>query len=126
MSHLQRLHVRPNIDELTPAEKRYVQKNFDVYAGEVIVSGQPISWTAIDEVEVAKAARTAGPSGWLVKYLVMGGERYHVGIYYGGLEAVLTNMTLNSAKYIVQTMAFYAPQSILYSGPEGLSPLVDY
>jgi hypothetical protein len=55
----------------------------------------------------------------------MGGERYHVGIYYGGLEAVLTNLTLNAARHIVQTIAFYAPQPVKYTGPDGLSPLVE-
>jgi hypothetical protein len=125
MSHLKRLLARPSMDDLTPAEARYVQANFDAYAGEVLVQQQPILWTAIDEVEVARAARSAGPSGWIVKHLVMGGERYHVGIYYGGLEAVLTNLTLNAARHIVQTIAFYAPQPVKYTGPDGLSPLVE-
>jgi len=120
MPYLRRLFERPTMEGLSKAEVRYIQSRFDPYADELVVNRQAVSWDAIDEVEVAVAARTPGPSGWLVKYLLMGGERYHVGIYFGRDEAVLTNMTLNTARYVVQMIAFYASGQVTYKGPEGL------
>jgi hypothetical protein len=126
MPYLQRVQARPNFDGLSTSEIRYIQTHFDPYANEVIVNEQLIKWEQIDEVEVAVAARTAGPSGWIVKTLLMGGERYHIGIYYGQVEAVLTNVTLNTARYIVQMIAFYSPKRIAYQGPEDIAPLVEF
>ncbi|MBI5669575.1 MAG: hypothetical protein HZC41_16355 [Chloroflexi bacterium] len=123
MVYLQRLKALPSPDDLTPAEARYVQEHFDTYAGEVIVNGQAIPWNWINEVEVAKAARAAGPAGWVVRHLVHGDERYHVGLYFGQMEAVLSNVTLNIARHIVQTIAYYAPAPVRYTGPDGLTPL---
>lgn len=123
MVYLQRLKVRPSLDDLTAAEARAMQERFDPYAGEVIVNGQAIPWNWIEEVEVAKSARAAGPAGWLVRHLVHGDERYHVGLYFGQMEAVLTNISLNAARYVVQTIAYYAPAPVKYSGPEGLTPV---
>jgi hypothetical protein len=119
---LMRLKVRPDAGKLTNAERNHLAEHFDPYAGEVVINGQPVEWRAIDEVEVAKAARSQDPSGWFVKALY-GEERYHVGVYYGAYEAVLVNLTLNSAQYVVRMIAFYAPQQIRYSGIDGLSPL---
>jgi hypothetical protein len=125
MPYLQRSKVRPELDDLTSAEARTVRNTFDPYAGEVIVEGQSIGWNEIEEVEVAVAARAGGPAGWVVRYLVHGDQRYHVGLYFGQDEAVLRNVTLNIAKYVVQTVAFYAPQSVRYTGPADLVPLTD-
>lgn len=111
------------MDTLTPAERDYIQQHFDPYANEVVINRDTIGWDTIEEVEVAEAARSTGPAGWLVKYLFMGGSRYHVGVYFGREEAVLTNMTLNCARYIVQMIAFYAPKRVLYNGPEDICPL---
>ena len=124
LGYLQRLKVRPDPDKLSAGDRSHLQTHFDPYAGEVVINGEAVDWRSIDEVEVAQAARAAGPSGWFVKQLY-GDERYHVGVYYGEYEAVLTNLTLQSAEYVVRTIAFYAPQSIRYSGVEGLSPVED-
>lgn len=122
LGYLMRLKVRPDENKLTDAERNHLRQHFDPYAGEVVINGETIDWRTIDEVEVAKAARTRGPSGWFVKG-IYGGDRYHVGVYYGAYEAVLLNVTLNSAEYVVRMIAYYAPQRIRYSGVEGLSPL---
>jgi hypothetical protein len=126
MMYLQRLSERPTFEGLSKVEVRYIQSHFDPYADEVIVNRQAIPWDVIDEVEIAVAARTPGPSGWLVKNLIMGGERYHVGLYFGRDEAVLTNLTLNTARYIVQMVAFYSPRRVSYRGPDGLTPVDDF
>jgi hypothetical protein len=102
-----------------------VGAHFDAYAGEVVINGQAVAWADIEEIEVAKAARTGGPAGWIVRYLVHGNERYHVGLYFGGEEAILPNVTLNVARFVVQSVAFYAPQPVRYTGTEGLSPTVE-
>lgn len=125
MPYLKRLKARPAPDELSPAEARYVLSAFDVYAGEVLIHDESFRWDEITEIEVAKAARYGGLAGWLVRYLVHGDERYHLGIYAGHREAVLPNITLNAARYVVQMVAYYAPVAVQYSGVEGLSPLVD-
>jgi hypothetical protein len=124
MTYLQRINYRPNTDSLSQNEREYLQRHFDAYGAEIVVNGTPVPWQYIEEVEVALAARTAGPSGWLVKSL-MGGDRYHVGIYYGHQEAVFTNVTLNVAKFIVENIAYYAPGSVRYKGPEDLVPLTE-
>lgn len=120
--YLMRLKVRPDEAKLSNFERSHIQQHFDPYAAEVVINGELIDWRAIDEVEVAKAARAHGPSGWLVKGM-FGGDRYHVGIYYGAYEAVLQNLTLNSAEYVIRMIAFYAPNRIRYTGVDGLSPL---
>ena len=125
MRYLQRIKARPDIDALTPGEVRFVRNTFDPYAGEVLVDGQSVGWDEIQEVEVATAARMIGPAGWVVRHLVHGNERYHVGLYFGHQEAIVPNVTLNVARYIVQCIAFYAPLPIRYTGPDGLSPTVD-
>ena len=124
LGYLQRLKVRPDADALAASDRSHLQAHFDPYAGEVVITGEPIEGRAIEAVAVAQAARSPGPAGWFVKAMY-GEERYHVGIYYGAYEAVLTNLTLQSAEYVVRSIAFYAPQSIRYSGVEGLSPLED-
>lgn len=119
---LQRINVRPDPDDLTAAEWKHIQEHFDIHAGEVLIDGFPVRWDFIEEIEVVKAARVAGPSGWLVKQFV-GDDRYHVGIYYGAHEAVLPNISLKAAQFVVQSIAYYAPNPIRYSGVEGLSPI---
>jgi hypothetical protein len=123
--YLQRLKVRPSVEDLTPAEARFVQSHFDPYAGEVLVNGDSIAWNEIEEIEIAMAPRVAGPAGWVVRHLIHGDERYHVGIYFGRNEAVLPNVSLNVAQYVVKSIAFYAPSPVRYNGPEGLFTLAD-
>ncbi|MCB9449841.1 MAG: hypothetical protein H6672_00285 [Anaerolineaceae bacterium] len=122
---LKRLKVVPDYDALTPGESHYVLTTFDIYAGEVVVNGQPVRWNELTEVEVVKAARYGGLSGWLVRHLVHGEDRYHVGLYAGEEEYILTNVTLNTARYVVQSVAYYAPQPVRYTGIDGLSPLIE-
>ncbi len=125
MSILQRTKVRPELDDLTTAEVRRIRHAFDPYAGEVIMDGQSIGWNQLDEVEVAVAPRAAGPAGWVVRHVVHGEQRYHVGLYFGREEAVLPNVTLNIARYVVQCVAYYAPQPVRFTGPEGFVPVVE-
>lgn len=125
MAYLQRINYRPNTDPLNDQEKHYLQQRFDAYGAEIVINGEAIAWQYIEEVEVAVAARATGFSGWLVKRLVMGGDRYHVAVYSGNHEAVLTNVTLNVARYIVQNIAYYAAQPVRYTGPEDLTPLTE-
>lgn len=125
MNYLQRIKYRPNMDDLKDIESNFLLERFDVSAGEVYVDGHRVFWNEIDEVEVVKAARASGLSGWLVKNVVYNEERYHVGIYYAHQEAVLPNITLDMAKYVVQTIAFYATSPVRYKGPDGLSPVTE-
>jgi len=121
---LQRPNVRPSLDDLTQTEARQIEAIFDPYAGEVRLYGEPIGWDEITEIEVAKAARASGPAGWLVKFLVHSGvETFHIGIYYGRNETVLQNISINVARYVVQSIAYYAPRPVRYHGSEGLAPL---
>lgn len=124
MAYLARIEQRPTMDDLSEEDKRTLGKRFDANAYEVNVDGQRAEWDQINEIEVAQAARESGPAGWLVKKLVYAGERYHVGIYFGGGgELVLTNLTLEAAKYVVQTIAYYARHNIQYTGIEGVAPV---
>lgn len=120
--YLVRLNARPDFDALTPGEQHQLNAHFDPFAGEVNIDGVMIRWDYIEAVEVVEAARAQGPSGWLVRQL-MGGKHYHVGIYYGRQEAVLSNVTYDIAAYIVKTVAFHAPNPVRYSGIEGITAI---
>jgi hypothetical protein len=126
MTYLQRLGTMPTTDGLSPRDVETLQKHFDVYAKEVLINGEAIRWDYIEEIEVAVAARAKGPSGWLVKYFVMGGDRYHIGFYFGYNEAVLTNLTREAAAYVLKMVAYYAPVRIKYAGPDDLVPLTEF
>jgi hypothetical protein len=123
MSTLQRINYRPNTDALSERERESLTSKFDAASTDVIVNGEVIPWSAIEEIEVAVAARLKGASGWIVKKFVMGGDRFHVAFYFGRQEAVLINLTLEAAAYVVKSAAYYAPRAITYTGPEGLAPL---
>ncbi len=125
MVYLKRTKARPNLDELSSGEAQYVQQHFDIYAGEVIVSGQAVAWNEVEQVEVATAARVAGPAGWIVRHVVHGNERYHVGLYFGRNEAIISNVTLDVARYLVQCVAYYATLPVRYTGVEGLVPVIE-
>jgi len=125
MAYLERLKYRPSLDDLTAREAGYVQKHFDARAGEVITNQQAVPWNAIDEVEVVVAPRLGGPAGWVVRYVVHGDLRYHVGIYMGSAEIVLPNISYRIAQFVVQTIAYYAPHPVRYKGVEGLSPVTE-
>lgn len=123
MAYLERIEQRPTMDGLSDEDRRALDKRFDANAYEINVDGQHVEWGAIDEVEVAKAAREGGPAGWFVKKVIFAGERFHVGVYFGQGELVLTNITLEAAKFVVQTIAYYANHAIKYSGVEGVAPV---
>jgi hypothetical protein len=126
MTYLQRLDTPPDPAQLNDGDRRYLQSNFEVETSNIVIPGHEIFWDQVDEVEVAQAARAAGPAGWLVRHIIHGSERYHVAIYYGRQEAVLPNLTFNAACYIVQSIAFYVPGRVRYYGPEGIAPLTEY
>ena len=125
MPYLARIEQRPTMEGLSEEDQYTLKKRFDTNAYEVNIDGQRIEWGAIDEVEIAKAAREKGPAGWLVKKLIFAGERYHVGLYFGQGEAVLTNVTLETAQFVVATIAYYANHAIRYSGAEGIVPVTE-
>ena len=110
---------------MSSAETRFIHNRFVELAGEVLVNKHPIAWIDIDGLEVVKAPRVGGIAGLVVRHFVHGSQRYHIGIYFGGGEVVLPNVTFNTAKYIVQSIAFYAPGPIAYTGLDGLSPVID-
>lgn len=124
MTYLQRIDYRPSTDHLPAREQDHLRQHFMAYGAELIIYGQPIRWEHIEEVEVAVAPHVAGPAGWFVKKILMQNqERYHVGIYFGASEAVFPNISWEAARYVVENIAFYAPQPVVYKGPEGLVKL---
>lgn len=122
LGYLRRANVRPDPDDLTERELRHIRAHVQESAGDLVVDDVPIPWSHVDEVEVVRAARERGPSGWLVRR-VMGDDRYHLGVYYGPHEAVLPNISLRAAEYLVRLIAYYAPGPVRYRGIEGLAPL---
>jgi len=125
MPNLARIDQRPGMDGLSDDDKRSLNKRFDANAYEINIDGHHVEWGRIDEVEVAVAARQGGPSGWFVKNVVFAGDRYHVGVYFGRDELVLTNVTLEAAKFVLQTIAYYANNTIRYTGVEGVAPVTE-
>jgi hypothetical protein len=120
---LQRRKVRPDPVDLPADESRGLQQRFDPYAGEVVIEGIAIRWTEIEEIEVAVAPRP-GAAGWLVRHVVHGEERYHIGFYFGSAEAVIPNVTRSIVCYVLDSVAYYAPLPIRYKGPEGLAAVI--
>jgi hypothetical protein len=123
MANLARVEHRPDMAGLTEEDRRTLDKRFDANAWEINIDGRRAEWGVIEEVEVAKAARERGPAGWFVKKVIFAGDRYHIGLYFGSEELVLTNVTLEAAKFVVQTIAYYANNVIRYKGPDGLVPV---
>ena len=120
MANLARVEQRPSLDNLTEEDRRTLDKRFDANAWEINIDGRRAEWGVIEEVEVAKAARERGPAGWFVKKVIFAGDRYHVGLYFGSEELVLTNVTLEAARFVVQTIAYYANNVIRYKGLDGI------
>ena len=126
MTYLQRINFHPTMADLRESDQRYLTNHFDAYGAEMVINGQQIQWDIIEEVEIVLAPRAAGPAGWLVKKLFLSNEdRYHIGIYFGHQEAIMPNIPLDIAKYIVQNIAYYAPNRIRYNGPEDLVPITE-
>ncbi|MBI1280728.1 MAG: hypothetical protein GC179_21570 [Anaerolineaceae bacterium] len=124
-TYLQPSPNRPNPDALSPADSKFIQEHFNVYGGSLTVEGQPVDWSAIEEIEVAVAPHISGPAGWLVRNVVIREERYHVGLYSGRDEIILPNLTLPVAKYIVACIAHFAPLAVRYSGLPDFAPTMN-
>lgn len=120
-------HVRelPSLDHMTDEEKQQVDKRFDANDFELNFDGNAVEWGLIEEIEIVQAARQNSPAGWLVKNLLFRGERYHIGIYFGREEMILTNITEEIARFIAQTIAYYTRQEVRYKGVEDVAPLAD-
>jgi len=126
MTYLQHINYHPAATHLSAEEEKYLQNHFDATSTEMLMEGQPVAWQAIEEVEVVVAPHAVGLAGWIVKNVIQrGATRYHVGVYFGKQEAVLPNITWEQAKYVVQTIAYYAPNQVQYTGPEDLVPLTE-
>ncbi|MCA9904466.1 MAG: hypothetical protein KC547_11465 [Anaerolineae bacterium] len=122
MQYLVRPKAPPFIDQLAEADQQYLRRRFDAHPAELTINRDVIPWQDIAEVEVVKAARRSDLSGWFVRKVVYQEERYHVGIYYGKREKVLTNVTLGVAQFAVQAIAYYMQTPIKYTGLDDIVP----
>ena len=126
MTFIQTVDSLPSLSNLTEAEADFFHKHVEIHATDLVVDHQSIRWDLIEEVEVVTAPRAAGPAGWIVRKLFLNDEeRFHVGIYFGRQEAILPNITWDSARHIVETVAYYAPNRVRYKGPENLVELTE-
>ncbi|MBK8020502.1 MAG: hypothetical protein IPK19_03495 [Chloroflexi bacterium] len=123
MAYLARVSELPSAEHLTEEERRLLEKRFDANEFELNFEGEAIEWGLIEEVEVAEAAWQNSPSGWVVRNLLYRGDRYHIGVYFGKQELVLTNVTLEVARHIVHTIAYHSPHDVRYIGVEGVVPV---
>lgn len=123
MAYLAHVRELPSADHLSDDEKKTLHKRFDANDYEVNFDGEAIEWGLIEEIEIVRAARQNSPAGWLVRNVIYGGDRYHVGVYFGKNELVLPNITLEIARYVAQTIAYYARQDVRYTGIEGVAPV---
>lgn len=127
MSYLQQLDEQPDPDELSARDVQSLHRRFEADSRELSIYDQVIPWEAVGAVEVAVAPRMSGPAGWLVRqFLHSGGDRYHVGIYTtDDEEAVLPNVTWETARFVVRTIAFFAPGPVAYTGPDDVAQLTE-
>jgi hypothetical protein len=123
MTFLSRPLDRPDHSQLTAHEQKQLAKRFILFEEGVRAEGQAVPWAQVNAVELVKAARLSGLGGWLARG-AMGEDRYHVGLYFGeGQEAVLPNISLNLARYILLEVAYHAPKRLTYSGIADVLPL---
>ncbi len=125
MLYLQRPKSPPQLEALSDNERQAIDGKFDAHPAELTVNDQIIAWNRIDEVEIAKAARQNTLAGWFVRNIVYAEERYHVGVYFGAQEAVLTNLPLMAAQFVVTSIAYHMQAPIRYTGVQGLIPVVE-
>lgn len=124
MTYLQRIDYQPSPANLSPEDQQFLNEHVVTYGSEIVVDGQPVRWEHIEEVEMVVAPRAAGLAGWVVKRFFLHNEtRYHVGIYFGSQEAILPNITWDVARYVVESIAYFAPKPVRYTGPEDLVKL---
>lgn len=121
MQYLKRITSAPSREHLNADDLKTLEKHFDANRYELNIDGETVEWGLIDEVEVARAARSKSPAGWFVKNVIFQGERYHVGIYFGKEELVLPNLSEQAARYVVAIIAFYANRDIRYKGTESIA-----
>jgi hypothetical protein len=110
---------------LSGEDKRILHRRFDANAYELNIDGFAVDWSLIEAIEVVKAARQSSPAGWLVKNLMYLGDRYHIGVYWGKQEMVLSNISLEAARYVAGVIAHYAPGPVTYSGEPDIVTLTD-
>jgi hypothetical protein len=126
MPFLQRLTRQPVFDSLAQTDQNHLARHVVVQSDALFIDGEPIMWSSIEELEVAQAPDVAGPLGGLVRWFAHGGHAsYHLAIYYGCREAVLNNISLDAAAFVVQMVAHYASRPVRYMGPEGLAPITE-
>ncbi|MDX2162798.1 MAG: hypothetical protein SF162_15875 [bacterium] len=124
MPYLARLSKAPNPNEYTPNEIAFIDQHFQINPQAVTLNGTTFTWEEVTGAEAAVAARANSPAGWFVRKLVYNGEsRYHIALYAGRAEAVLPNIQLKIAQYIMQTIAYYAPKKLEYMGPADVAPI---
>lgn len=124
MSYLAHVKELPSAEHLTAEEQNLLDRRFDANEFELNFDGEAVEWGLIEEVEIAVAAREKSPTGWFIRNVVYrGADRYHIGVYYGKAEVVLTNVTLEIARFIAQTIAYYTRQDVRYTGVEGVAPV---
>ena len=126
MPYLMRMNVRPNADTLSRRELAELTRSFDTYAGEVLIHGEPVGWNEITEVELVTAPTVGGLSTWLMGFFVDVEDRYHLGVYLGRDEAVVANINKRQVLYVLNAIAYYAPNAVRYTGAEGFAPLTGY
>jgi hypothetical protein len=126
MAYLVRLQSRPPLKNLSEEEQKLIERHFEIDSRQVSIDGTPMELDRIDEIEIVKAARAKSPAGWVVKNLLYGGERYHIGIYAGKEELVLPNITLEVARYIAGNIAFFARNPVRYKGLDDVVPVTEY
>ncbi|MEL6151066.1 MAG: hypothetical protein AAFV33_26660 [Chloroflexota bacterium] len=124
-SYLMRMNVRPDEAAVPPAELSRLQHMFDIYSAEVRIHGEPVGWEEITEVELVKAPTVGGLGGIVMGFFVNTQDRYHVGIYLRRDEAVLANISMKQVLYVMQSIAYYAPNPVSYTGPDGIVPLTE-
>ncbi len=125
MAYLARNPQLPSDETLSAEDKRTLHRRFDANEYELNIDGFTVDWSLIEAIEVVRAARQSSPAGWLVKNLVYAGERYHVGVYWGKQELVLSNITLEAARYVAAVIAHYASGPVTYSGEAEIVALTD-
>lgn len=126
MTYLQRIDYHPSTANLSPEDEHYIREHVVTYGSEIVVDGRVVRWEHIEEVEMVVAPRAAGLGGWIVKRFFLHNEtRYHIGIYFGSQEAILPNITWDVARYVLEAIAYYAPNPVRYTGPEDLVRLTE-
>jgi hypothetical protein len=126
MAYLVRLQSRPSLKSLSEEEQKIIERHFEIDARQVSIDGRAFELDRVDEIEIVKAARANSPAGWVVKNLLYGGERYHIGIYAGREELVLPNITLEVARYIAENIAFFARNPVRYKGLDNVVQVTEY